>query len=126
MKATCPNDPNHNRFLTTAHVMEEWKVDSEGNFISHLSWGNPTENDWLPWVVQIGVDEFILVYQHAVGVSDIGEDFVEHKPRIGYFHADDMTLTDWHLYDHQHLWGYITDFEQTPDGGFVVLWKSRN
>ena len=33
MKATCPNEPEHNVFFTTAHVVEEWKVDREGNFI---------------------------------------------------------------------------------------------
>lgn len=32
MIATCPNDPAHNRFLTTAHVVEEWEVDRNGNF----------------------------------------------------------------------------------------------
>lgn len=33
MKATCPNNPNHKRFGTTAHVMELWEVDEEGAFI---------------------------------------------------------------------------------------------
>ena len=33
MIATCPNDPEHKTFLTTAHVMQEWKVDEQGEFI---------------------------------------------------------------------------------------------
>ena len=34
MKATCTQSPDHNVFYTTAHVVEEWKVDREGNFLS--------------------------------------------------------------------------------------------
>lgn len=33
IKATCPTSPDHKRFITTAHVMEEWVVDERGNFI---------------------------------------------------------------------------------------------
>lgn len=33
MKARCPNDPKHDQFLTVANVMEEWKVDAEGNWL---------------------------------------------------------------------------------------------
>jgi len=33
MRALCPNDPEHDEFLTTAHVVEEWRVDREGNFL---------------------------------------------------------------------------------------------
>lgn len=33
MLATCPNFPDHKRFYTTAHVMEEWLVDENGNYI---------------------------------------------------------------------------------------------
>ena len=33
MKATCPNNPDHKEFVTTAHVMQEWKVDENGEFI---------------------------------------------------------------------------------------------
>lgn len=31
--AVCPNDKGHDQFLTTAHVVEEWRVDKYGNFI---------------------------------------------------------------------------------------------
>lgn len=31
--AKCPNNPNHKRFTTTAHVMQLWKVDEKGNFV---------------------------------------------------------------------------------------------
>ena len=33
MKAVCPNNPNHNRFITVAHITQDWKVDENGNFI---------------------------------------------------------------------------------------------
>lgn len=32
--AVCPKNPKHKEFLTTAHVMEEWKVDENGQFIA--------------------------------------------------------------------------------------------
>lgn len=33
MKATCPNNKNHKRFITVAHVSQDWVVDERGNFI---------------------------------------------------------------------------------------------
>lgn len=33
MLARCPNDPTHKRFVTVAHVTEDWVVDERGNFI---------------------------------------------------------------------------------------------
>lgn len=33
MKAVCPSNPSHKRFLTMAHVSEEWVVDDNGQFI---------------------------------------------------------------------------------------------
>jgi len=33
LKATCPKDASHKRFVTVAHVSEEWIVDEHGNFI---------------------------------------------------------------------------------------------
>ena len=32
-RTVCPKNPKHKMFLTTAHVMQEWKVDWAGNFI---------------------------------------------------------------------------------------------
>lgn len=32
MKAVCPKNPKHKRFLTTAHVMQEWEVNENGDF----------------------------------------------------------------------------------------------
>ena len=37
MKATCPVNPEHKTFSTTAHVMQEWKVDDEGHFVECLT-----------------------------------------------------------------------------------------
>lgn len=34
MKATCPKSKSHKEFLTVATVMEEWRVDEEGNFLN--------------------------------------------------------------------------------------------
>jgi hypothetical protein len=36
MRVTCPNDPEHKEFITTAHEMHDWVVDSEGNFLRDL------------------------------------------------------------------------------------------
>ena len=36
MRARCPKDPAHKEFITTAHVVEEWVVDEEGNWIETL------------------------------------------------------------------------------------------
>jgi hypothetical protein len=36
MKAVCPNNENHKEFITTAHVMQDWKVDDEGNWIETI------------------------------------------------------------------------------------------
>ena len=33
MKAVCPKNPSHDRFITCAHVMQDWEVDPEGNWI---------------------------------------------------------------------------------------------
>ncbi|MDA1674754.1 hypothetical protein [Bacillus cereus group sp. TH152-1LC] len=33
MKAVCPKNKNHKEFITTAHVVQEWKVDAEGDWL---------------------------------------------------------------------------------------------
>lgn len=33
-RAACPNDPAHDRFVTVAHVAEDWVVDRDGEFVS--------------------------------------------------------------------------------------------
>ena len=33
MKVTCPKNPAHNRFVTVAHVAEDWVVNEHGDFI---------------------------------------------------------------------------------------------
>lgn len=33
MKAICPNNSEHKEFNTTAHVMQDWKVDENGEWI---------------------------------------------------------------------------------------------
>jgi hypothetical protein len=34
--AYCPKNKKHKLFLTTAHVVQEWKVDQYGNFHSSI------------------------------------------------------------------------------------------
>ena len=36
MKAICPANPKHNRFITTAHEQHEWIVDETGDFVEDL------------------------------------------------------------------------------------------
>jgi hypothetical protein len=33
MKAVCPNDVNHDKFLTIAYEMHEWLVDEKGQYL---------------------------------------------------------------------------------------------
>lgn len=33
MRATCPNDPSHKRFITVVHITEEWEVNELGGFV---------------------------------------------------------------------------------------------
>lgn len=37
MKATCPTNSEHKEFGTTAHVMQDWKVDEKGKFLNVIS-----------------------------------------------------------------------------------------
>jgi hypothetical protein len=34
MKAVCPKNRKHKRFITVAHVTEDWVVDEHGDFIA--------------------------------------------------------------------------------------------
>lgn len=52
MKAICPNNKEHNLFITTAHVQEEWVVDSYGNFVetircTDITHGPDHRNVWI-------------------------------------------------------------------------------
>jgi hypothetical protein len=42
MKATCPFNKEHKTFITTAHVLQDWIVDEEGNFVSCLNQAGQT------------------------------------------------------------------------------------
>lgn len=33
MKATCKNNPNHKKFVTVAHVAQDWIVDENGEYL---------------------------------------------------------------------------------------------
>jgi hypothetical protein len=33
MKATCPKNPDHNTFITVAHVTQDWLVSEDGAFL---------------------------------------------------------------------------------------------
>lgn len=36
MRARCPNDPNHDQFVTVAHEQHDWLVDRHGRFLDDL------------------------------------------------------------------------------------------
>ena len=44
MKAVCTKDSSHDKFVTTAHVMEEWIVDSCGNFLDRSEFLEVTQD----------------------------------------------------------------------------------
>ena len=51
MKATCPKDPNHKKFITVAHEVHDWVVDENGDFVedmgcSETAHGPNTDNIW--------------------------------------------------------------------------------
>jgi len=51
MKAKCPNSDEHKRFLTIAHVSEEWIVDEAGEFVDRNAFldvdeGPQVGNSW--------------------------------------------------------------------------------
>lgn len=37
LKVTCPKSKRHKRFSVTAHVVQEWAVDSTGEYIATLT-----------------------------------------------------------------------------------------
>jgi len=39
MRAVCPNDPTHKEFITVASVMQDWKVDENGEFLDAIPGG---------------------------------------------------------------------------------------
>lgn len=52
--AICPNNKDHKKFSVSAHVSQEWKVNSEGEFIEVITTNDviyaPDQNDyWLCW-----------------------------------------------------------------------------
>jgi hypothetical protein len=51
MKTFCPNNPKHKLFVTTAHVVEEWLVNENGDWLETLqttetAHGPSPENTW--------------------------------------------------------------------------------
>lgn len=36
-KVICPKNPRHKRFSVTAHVVQTWQVDGNGDFVKHLN-----------------------------------------------------------------------------------------
>ena len=49
--ATCPFDPSHDKFVTTAHECHDWLVDCDGNFIEDRGCEQVThepdpDNEW--------------------------------------------------------------------------------
>jgi len=51
MKVLCPKDESHDVFVTVAHVVQDWKVTAEGEFLEDLgtietTHGPNTGNTW--------------------------------------------------------------------------------
>lgn len=52
MLAICPNNKNHKRFITVAHVSQDWEVDEQGNWVKTIDESVETtakphpDNDW--------------------------------------------------------------------------------
>jgi hypothetical protein len=44
LNARCPKDPDHKRFLVTAHVTQTWEVDEGGNWQSTYSTDETVHN----------------------------------------------------------------------------------
>jgi succinate dehydrogenase/fumarate reductase-like Fe-S protein len=44
MKAVCPNNEKHNKFLASAHVVQTWEIDNEGNFLKEVSTDETTHS----------------------------------------------------------------------------------
>lgn len=43
-KAVCPNNPaEHKKFVTVAHIMEDWVVDERGDFVEVYDEGEVTD-----------------------------------------------------------------------------------
>jgi hypothetical protein len=99
------------------------RFDSEGNFLSHKSWGSPgpqgSINDWLPWPVQINDEEFAFAYRHGTYQNPFGPQY--SKPRVGFFNSTTMTVELLEPLEHEYYGLWITDFEKTPDDGYVML-----
>jgi len=34
--AVCPNNPEHDEFITVAHISQDWLVDRHGNFLEEV------------------------------------------------------------------------------------------
>ena len=52
MLVKCPNNPDHKRFVATAHMLEEWITDEHGNWLETVETldvvSKPTPEDlWL-------------------------------------------------------------------------------
>lgn len=66
MHATCPNNPEHKRFLTVAHVSEEWLVNENGDFIEKkqvletVQEPSP-DNSWYCYDCPVGPDGYVEV-----------------------------------------------------------------
>jgi len=51
MKKVCPNNPEHNKFVTTAYEVHDWVVDGNGEFIedrgcTDISHRPDHDNEW--------------------------------------------------------------------------------
>jgi hypothetical protein len=95
------------------------KFTSEGEYVDHVKWGNPTYSEGSPWPVQIGDSTFKFVFgSYSTGMGEV----LASHPIVGTLNANDMTVSLYPVIDHDYYYGLITDFERTPDGGYAILY----
>lgn len=96
------------------------RFDSAGNLLSHSTWGHQTLDDWLPFPVRTGEEEFVFGYTSAQYWSNaFSVTYV--KPRAGRFNSATMEVELWEPFDHEMCIAYVTDAEQINSGEYVAL-----
>lgn len=97
------------------------RFNSEGEFISHQSFGGTIYFSYFPFAVDAGNDIFYFAYNQ--GVAYLADDMSQQKPRLGKLDASGggLEVTLFPEFDHIVPDCRVFDLERTPDGGLVIL-----
>lgn len=107
MRVVCSKNIEHDEFLTVAHVMQDWKVDSEGNFLEVYDdcvevTNNPDiDNDWQCAICganAITRGKIVALYATVLegqldSYADIYNNEDEAREQIGKY-VDDLKVVD--------------------------------